>query len=260
MYKKLSLLFLLLLPLGAMAQEKDTLELALSEVQDTLGLAMPQMQDTLRMAATNVRPPCKFRIAVHGGYAYRIAKMPENISEAERQYVQALKHGPIYGADASWYFKNDLGAGVRVSSMHAGASSYGTLIYNDGHQETGKILDKINIFFVGPQFSVRHVSRSGNSMLVMNIAFGYMQYKDAMKILDSKTIAIGGTVGYGLDFAYEFRLAEWLWLGAQISGLSGSVGTFKVDDGTTRQTLTLDADEWEGLTHVNVAAGIRICL
>jgi hypothetical protein len=97
-------------------------------------------------------------------------------------------------------------------------------------------------------------------MLVMNIAFGYMQYKDAMKILDSKTIAIGGTVGYGLDFAYEFRLAEWLWLGAQISGLTGSIRAVTVDDGTKKQNIILDSDEKESLTHISVSAGIRICL
>ena len=83
---------------------------------------------------------------------------------------------------------------------------------------------------------------------------------DSQKIVDTNQRMVGNTVGYGFDIGYDLRLAQWLWLGAQISGLTSSIRAVTVDDGTKKQNIILDSDEKESLTHISVSAGIRICL
>ena len=246
--KKFWIILLLLIPVSAVAQEisGEEPEEPAEELADTSIVEVP--------------PPYKFRLAVHGGYGYRFGRIPKSVSADEAQYLKGLKHGPYFGADASWFFKPDLGAGVRVSNLRGVSSAYVELTYENGTRKKGKLMDSVDILFVGPQLTARRISKTGNGCFFITACLGYMRYMDSQKIVDTNQRMVGNTVGYGFDIGYDLRLAQWLWLGAQISGLTSSIRAVTVDDGTKKQNIILDSDEKESLTHISVSAGIRICL
>ena len=200
----------------------------------------------------------RFRLAAHAGYGYRFGKVDPNMSAAQREFVNKLHHGLFLGADLSWFFREQLGIGARVSNLRSITEGYGTITYEDGTKKSGSVRDQVDILFAGPQLSYRFMGKTGRSALLMNMALGYMAIRDRSKAV-SETLQIDGAcLGFAMDLTYEYKILDALWLGLQLSALGGSVSSATFSGTASTQKISLE--EREGLAHVVVSAGIRYCL
>lgn len=182
----------------------------------------------------------RFRIAAHAGYGYRFGKVDPSLPEAQREFVNKLHHGLFLGADLSWFFREQLGIGARVSDLQSMTEGYGTVTYKDGTKKSGTMRDQVDILFAGPQLSYRFMGGSGRSAFLMHIALGYMAIFDRTKAV-SETVRINGaSMGFATDIAYEYKVLEGLWLGLQLSALGGSVSSATVSGAASTQKISLE--------------------
>ena len=236
---------LLFLPMVIWAQDIETTDTEVEvEVETTDPFSAPPS-------------PGRLRIAIHGGYGYRLGELPQGISEDELQYLKKMKRGPWVGGDVSWFFTSQIGAGLRASNMRVKASAYGTATYEDGSQKSGLISSQADIFFIGPQFTTRLISKSGRGYMIMNASMGYARISETERVIDETVKLTGGTLGYAFDLGYDFRVAPGLWLGVQGSMVSGSVGAVKIKNGSVNETRVLEQDQRESLLQLSLSGGIR---
>ena len=188
------------------------------------------------------------RVAVHGGYAYRIGGLPEGIGQVQKDHLKSLKHGVMYGADVTWFFMPSLGAGLRFSDMRTSNESV-----------AGQ--DRIDIWFLGPEISYRGISRNKRHNFIATYAMGYAGYKDRTAISSVPVRISGGSLGYLMDMSYDYCLTDKIAIGASLSCMVGSVSKFRyrTSDGNV-QTSELGGDARESLMHIGASVGVRFYL
>ncbi len=164
-----------------------------------------------------------WHVAFSLGGGYRIAAAAQGV---DKSYINGLRPGWVLGADVDYYFSDYLGAGVKFSMFNAS---------NKGYSSEGKIEDKVVNLFVGPVFATRILSPSKKNMLNMNLAFGYMRYRDDGKVGPYTGAITANTFGTVYEAGYAWGLSEHLALGVQLSLMLSSFSSATiVFDGQTK--------------------------
>ena len=63
-----------------------------------------------------------WRFSAQGGYAYRVGRVDNSQDAVLVNHIKKLKHGVTYGADATWFFMESLGVGLKYNSLNVGNS------------------------------------------------------------------------------------------------------------------------------------------
>lgn len=212
---------------------------------------------TLTVNSSRSRP---VRIAVQGGYAYRAGKVDQSQGPDMAKYLKGLKHGYTYGADLTWFFLNNFGVGVKGNVLHVSNAAEGTLQLADGTQHSGRIEDKIDIWFVGPFASWRVTSRNMRHTMLMNAGLGYLGCNDKTVVIEPFKMS-GGTLGILYEVGYDFSLSDTVAIGAMLSCIGGTMGQYNVKypDGSS-QLVKREKGSYENLSHINFSIGLRINL
>jgi hypothetical protein len=198
-----------------------------------------------------------FRIALNGGYGYRTNKMSSTIPSDFSEYSKKLKNGYEFGGDLTYYFTEPLGIGIKYSSFKASNSMSNIYIEDsNGNRRYGNMSDNIGISFIGPVFSMRFLNKNKTNALLMNVALGYMGYKNKYTVVDPYELT-SSTTGIAYDIGYDFTLSSNLILGVQLSAISGVLTGYKLYDGSTTQNIELQKENYEGLNRLELSLGLR---
>lgn len=197
------------------------------------------------------------RIALNGGYGYRTNKMSSTIPSGFSEYSKKIKSGLQFSGDLTYYFTEPLGIGMKYSSFKASNSMSNIYIEeSNGNRRYGNMSDNIRISFIGPFFSTRFLNKDKTNALLMNVALGYMRYKNNFTLIDPYKLT-GSTMGMAFDIGYDFKFSSNLILGVQLSAISGVLTGYKLYDGSTTQNIELQKENYEGLNRLELSLGLR---
>ncbi len=197
------------------------------------------------------------RLGISGGFSYLTAKVGDNVPADFVDYVKELKSGFHLGGDLTYYFAEQFGFGLKYYLFIS--SNNLDNIYtddNEGNRRYGKMSDKITTSFMGPSFSIRFFNHDKSNAFLMNSSFGYMGYSNNKVIIDNYKIT-GNAFGSSFDIGYDVGLSENLSLAFQISLIAGTLLEYDWDDGSTKQTIKLDKNEYESLNRIDLSVGLR---
>lgn len=197
------------------------------------------------------------RLGVGGGLSYRLAKTADFIPPDLKNYINDLKSGYHFGLDLTYFFSDQIGAGVKYA-VHKSSNrdDQGYLSMPDGSTIVGLMSDKITISFIGPTIGIRSFDMSKNNSFFGGLGLGYMGYLNKTIVIDEFTIH-GGAVGLSWDVGYDIGLSENLALGIQISCLFGSLTKYTVSIGSYSETIDLDENSYENLSRFDLTIGLR---
>lgn len=198
-----------------------------------------------------------FRIAVNGGWSYRVAKLSGNIPPEFEQYQKELKSGYNLGVDLTYFISEPFGVGFKYNNFKSKNEIDNIYItYPNGYTEYGKMCDNISINFIGPIFSTRLLNANKKNALLLNFGLGYMGYKNEAVLVSDFTMK-GSTLGISWDVGYDIGLTDNLSIGAQFSFLMGTLMEYELSDGLTTETIKLDKDGYESLSRIDLSLGLR---
>lgn len=199
----------------------------------------------------------KWRIAVQGGGAYRLGRVPSGIDSDMAAYIKKMKLGFNYGADITYFFTEGLGVGVTYSNSHFSNAANITGTYSDGTTASGKMADIIDISFIGPVLTYRGLNQTGRNAFLMSIGFGYLGYQDKATMIEDFTLK-GWTLGRLISIGYDFGISDRLSFGPALSLITGTLTKYTMTDELGRtETQNLDKDSYEGLSNVTLTVGLR---
>lgn len=197
------------------------------------------------------------RIDFTGGYSYRLAKISDDITTLEKEYMNKLKSGYHLGIGATYYFSEQYGVGLKYVYQKSSNEADVVASTPGGHAQYGKMSDNIRISFIGPYFSTRMFNFKGKNSFNINLGLGYLDYYDKAVLIDPFTIK-GGTVGMCMDIGYDIGQTDNFAIGFQLSYIVGALSKYKISNGLSAQTIELDKDSYEGLSRIDFSIGIRI--
>ena len=195
-----------------------------------------------------------FRFTARAGLGFRAGKIPSNLSADDKSYLKGLLRGYSFGADATWFFNREYGIGIKFNNLHTASRQENATMEIDGVMRTGLKEDKIDIWFLGPVFALRAALNSKSTAYV-SIGLGYLGYNDEMTRIAPISVT-GGTLGQAADLGYEYRLTEGLSLGAEFSIYRGVLTKLKGSANGRSEEYTLEKDERENLSNLN----LQVCL
>lgn len=205
----------------------------------------------------NIQKYNHFRIAVNGGWSYRVAKLSGNISAELEQYVKELKSGYNLGIDLTYFISEPLGIGFKYNNFKSKNEIDDIYItFPDGFTEYGNMSDNISINFIGPFFSTRLLNANKKNAFLLNFGIGYMGYKNDAILISDYTLK-GSTLGVSWDIGYDIGLTENLAMGFQFSFLIGTLTEYELSDGLNTETIKLNKDNYESLSRIDLSLGLR---
>jgi hypothetical protein len=189
-----------------------------------------------------------FSFGVNIGYGIRLGGLPDGFDSQMKSHISKLRTGFVYELNPSFYFSENSGLGIHIIGFRKSATTA---------TDIGQMTDKIRITYIGPSWDTKMVSVDGKGVLKANLGLGYLGYLDNASLNGSMTIS-GGSIGLLTYLGYDF-LGE-----NQKSGLSlglrmilGSIGKVKISSGYNSST-TIDLDEPENLSHIDLVIGFRL--
>jgi hypothetical protein len=197
-----------------------------------------------------------FRVALNGGWSYRLAKLSNDIPSDFEEYSKDLKSGYNYGLDLSYYFSEHAGFGLKYSDFNSKNEIDIVSTYPDNSTQYGKMSDNISINFIGPFFSSRFLNANKKNSLIMNIGIGYLGYNNNAVLISDYKIK-GSTVGFCWDIGYDIGLSENFALGFQFSYTAGTLTEYELSDASKIQTIKLDKNNYESLSRIDLSIGLR---
>lgn len=199
-------------------------------------------------------------ISGSAGYAYRLAKLPNNLNSLEKEYYRKLKSGYYYQLNAAYYFQKGTASGIgiiyntmRTDNEIKGVTATGPPPFSG----TGNVSDDITITYMGVQWHYRYWNNSHNGFINGYLGLGRMSYKDEAVLIKPYTIT-GNTVGFNVGVSYYIQLSPEIWLGAYGCYFAGTLTEFEMEIDNVKQKVELDPEEGEGLHHFDIGVTMAV--
>ena len=233
-------------------RDVKTIEQAVNPTIGTPGTNAMLLQDNETVEPSRLE---KDNIRVYAGYGRRLNKINPDLNEFEKMHIKRLMNGVVLGADYVYYFNSSktCGFGLKYQIMH-GSSTDLAEVQMKNMTVVGQLNDKVNISYVGPIYSMRSLSSNGENIFMFDVGLGLLNYKAKSTINDFSSSINGWTTGLTLDVNYSRYLSKKMLVGASLSFTSGTLTSYEMNDGGTKQTVNLDENNWEGLLQMGICA------
>lgn len=200
----------------------------------------------------------EFRIALQGGYGYRIAPISNDTPPILKSYAENLKSGYSVGLDAAYFLKPSWGLGLKYNRFGSEASMTNMAItHQDGSSAYGSISDNISISFFGPSYVSKYTLINPRHIFFGGMSLGYLGYQDNAVLINRSFQIKGATFGAAFDAGYDYHVSRYLTIGAQASLIGGTLSRITMQEGTVKTSMDLDEQNKDNLARLDISAGVR---
>ena len=194
----------------------------------------------------NAEPKFKdFRIAVGGGYAYRVGTTEKTNDQIIDDMNKKLRHGFTVDADAQYFFKRTWGLGLNVNMSSFSTTANGSFKLPGEEQTINSYDETQRIIYVGPTFASRY--ESDKFLLIASIGLGPIFYADNMTINGFEVNGTQTGLGTNISLSGEYKMSNTMGLGVKFSSTGGSIESLKVNGQNVK------ADQVIGLSNIGVS-------
>ncbi|MCH5717487.1 hypothetical protein [Niabella hibiscisoli] len=179
----------------------------------------------------------KLRLAVSGGYAYRLGKKPDNAS-----YFRDISRGPVFNAGLIYFLSRKHGVGIDYSLFSTAAS-----------MTSPSLISNIKINYTGASYRFRQPVLNEKAEWLCGIGAGYIGYRDQGWINSIEGTIKGGSVASFMTTGIDIKISRGLSAGIDVNLYSGSLSRVTRNGATTQ----LEGNNIESLTRVEGLAGLR---
>ncbi|WP_304064781.1 hypothetical protein [Pedobacter glucosidilyticus] len=198
----------------------------------------------------------KFRLSVSGGLSFLLAKINDQVPAESKDYVRDLKSGAHFSVDASYFWREQIGLGLKYINFNS--KNQDVTFFDDGFGPSlQEIRDNITTQFIGPVLYSRYYSKSRKTELVTGFGLGYLDYRNNANYAGSYVLIKGGTFGASIDFSADFCLTKKLSLGLGLGLVGGTLKKYDLQVGNMTQTVELEEGNYESLTRLDIFTGLR---
>ncbi len=169
-----------------------------------------------------------FRIAIGGGYAFRLGKFEKTGISAIDDMNRQLRHGFTIDADAQYFFKETWGLGLNVN--YCSANTSGKNVPISGIGQYANIEETQSFLFVGPSYVARN---EGEKFLLLTyIGGGPIFFNTEMNINGQKFNGNKTTIGITAGIGGEYKVSSKIGIGAKLSYVMGSISGINMEGQT----------------------------
>ncbi len=214
-----------------------------------------------------LRAPPSIRGALLFGYSRRISRLPENVSNDYREYLNQLRNGSYYGAELMFKLDESTYLGARFDQFNARNEAMVTVSIPGMPGVSGTIRDHVRIGYYGIGMQRVFKLLRSNSEFYWGGSLAYTTFRDAgVGVFENGAgnpefqnyEITGASLGYRFDGGYGIELNPGMYLAAQVGFATGYIGTFELTlNNGPSNTITANTGEGEGLLRFEAGLALR---
>jgi hypothetical protein len=215
--------------------------------------------DNQMITYNGAKKESNFLLLANIGQSFRVAATPKGLGSEQREYMKKLKSGLSYDFSAYYLKDSQTGIGIKYNVYKSdGLLQNQEITFKDGTKEIGSVSDDITISFIGPSFIISENENAKTGEANLELALGYISYKDQARLASQKFTIKGGNLGMIGGMGYHFRLTPHFLIGPQVNFVGGVLKKFKLvySDGRS-ETIKLNDDELENLWRIDLSIGAK---
>ncbi len=208
----------------------------------------------------------RFRSSIQGGFAYLTGNtdvaeddlIVQGASDEEaKSYYKDLKTGYQGNITMYYRFAKDLWIGGSYKGFFTSSNIVTSLHVDDIHLYYGEVSERYFVNFAGA--SILSSSRFGNDKrfgVYSAFTIGPAFYRDEVELMNQQVLLQGTTLGTDLIIGLEYFINPRLSVNMGTSLFIGKIKKYTVTTASTSNEVTLDKENYENLSRVDVSAGI----
>lgn len=201
-----------------------------------------------------------FQFHVNLGLGYRTAKGPDDASITYEEHVKGLRLGFAYNAGITFFPTEQFGLGAEFRSHRSSQSTDG-VSFSDPYYgiANGTLSEKIKTTFLGPVVKIRTIDAIKKDVFKFGFGLGRLNYENDFSFINVNSKLEGKTLGLLLDFTYDVPINGSVknFIGFHFSFVGGVIKEMEVSQGSNKQTVKLDEEEYENLARIDFGVGFR---
>jgi competence protein ComGC len=202
----------------------------------------------------------RLRIAIDGGWQYRIAKMASGMDPLWSEHYTKMRSGFHYDFQIACFFAENHGIEA-MFTQHFFDNKLGQVYLTDelgNVMASGVLKEKITFNYVGLNYISRFYNSKKKNCFLMTIGMGYLGYIDKLFLNDQEFGKItASTVGFNLGIGYDIGISKYFSLGFKVSLMGGAFSNYKETIGGTTTDVSMPEKTSEGLGTINLSVGLR---
>ncbi len=214
-------------------------------------------------------PGEKWRISIAGGVGYRIASTKESknnmlsmgFSSSEvDSYFRQIKTGVKASGQIHYMFWQNYGLGIDYQFHTSSGNLYGTVDSGDTYTMLyGKFSDDIYTNFVGLSLYMQQWI-SPKFKFIGVISSGLTLFREESVAIYSPMLLTGKAYGGNTELGLEYFIGKKMAVSLSAGLFQSTISRITVNNGTSTQEIDLPKEQREGLSRVDMNAGLIIFL
>jgi hypothetical protein len=187
----------------------------------------------------------------------------QGITESNaRTYYNDFKSGWYGGADATWLFNRNYGAGFRYKFFSSAAATEGSIDLPEEYNIFfSEYREDLFINYAGVSLFCRQpLGYNEKFSLYGCYSMGMAFYRNQMEFLSEYWLVTGDALGFDGGLGFEYEITPYMSAGAEISVFQATIKKIDINNGEIDQTQELDKENYENLSRVEFSVGIRFYL
>jgi hypothetical protein len=216
----------------------------------------------------------RWKVAAHAGMGRLLASteraekiMTDELFVPSRQvedYYGKLRTGLVLSGDIHYIIKNIWGVGVKYLNSRNSTSGDLTVDMHDRvNFFTLRPDEKIYLNYIGPSLLVqRRIGKGNKWMCSVQASAGYAMFRDEVRFAPNiegfnNYLVKGGALGENVELSVEYFLLRHLSVAAGASLFRSVFGKVKYVDAQRTQTISLEKENYENLSHISISIGLK---
>ena len=187
----------------------------------------------------------EWRFGINGGYAYRLFRPRLQSTPYELKYIDELKSGYSFGADAFYFPWQKVGLGLKYD------------VYKSKGERDIRTKNDISIQFIGASAAHRMLFQNKKTVVVTAFWLGYQPYQNVTRSVGQDYTLKANTMGWGVSIGLSHVITEKLALNFGASCHMGTVYKFRKEAKGRTETINLSKDNFEDLSRAELTIGLK---
>ncbi|MDD2245436.1 MAG: outer membrane beta-barrel protein [Fermentimonas sp.] len=166
-----------------------------------------------------------FRIAIGGGYAFRLGDTEDTGDSKLNEINKKLRHGFTIDADAQYFFRGNWGLGLNAN--YCSSNTSGDDVNIPGIDQRVNYKETQSFLYIGPTYAGR--VESDKFSLITSVGLGPIFFNSNMNLSGLNINGSKATLGLNGGIAGEYKMSNNLGVGLKLSYVMGTIESLEIE-------------------------------
>lgn len=237
--------------------------------KDVKAWQVSEVENPERNLDTNVLQSERWRFSLSGGGGYRVASTKEPRKNMENQgipsseidsYFRQVKTGVKAAGQVHYLIWENFGLGIDYQFHQSSGSLHGTMDTGDTYTLIyGKFTDDIYTNYVGLSLYMQQWINP-KFKFYGQVSSGLTLFREESVIIYTPLLITGKAYGGNSELGMEYFIGKKISVALSAGFFQSTISKINVNNGVTTQDIKLEKEQMEGLSRIDLGAGLRFYL